>query len=406
MKRMPRYMVLVVVGVLVVVAGWRIVGQMQAERYAETEPERALRWRPDHPQARLALARRQLAQGDAAAARANARRLLAHEPLQGAAFALLAEAADRQGRREEAFRLYRIAERRAPSDLPTRVWLTRRYLEQGDVNNALAQIDRILRMSPQHARGLYPVLMKLAQEPEFAHALASALRQDPPWRSGFLAALHDRRTGDPLAAGHVMQSLQDQGGLAPGDYASWLDSLIAQGRWGEAYARWAGRVPKPDGRLPLVYNGDFSLPPSDEGFDWRLRRIPGVLLQFEPATEAAGQMAYLRFLDRSVPAAGLEHPLLLRPGAYRLSLKMRARSLRSQMGLQWVLVCSESGKTVARTESVDGSIDWRVFEVDVEIPAAGCPSQWLRLVNPVPAGAAQRVVGELWVDDVTIAPRT
>ena len=68
------------IAVLVVsllLAGWRVIGQMQAERYAQTEAERALRWRPDDPRALLALAERQLAQGDAAAAQATARRLLA-----------------------------------------------------------------------------------------------------------------------------------------------------------------------------------------------------------------------------------------------------------------------------------------------------------------------------------------
>ena len=402
MKSALRYMTTIAILAFVLVAGWRIVGLMQAERYARSDPERALHWWPDHPQALVALAERQLAQGRFDEVEVTARRLLAHEPLQGAAFRLLAQAADGEGRREHAFDLYLIAEKRAPRDLEARAWLTQRYLEQGDARQALAQVDRILRMSPQRARSIHPVLVQLAREPGFADALAEVLHRDPPWRAGILAVLRDSKSGDPVAAGHVMQGLQNRGGLKPEEYAHWLDSLMLQGRWGEAYARWAGKVPKPDGRLALVYNGDFEQVPSGTGFDWRLRRVPGVLQQFEPSSAAGGQALYLHFLDRRVPNAGLEQPLLLSPGSYRLSLRMRARGLRSELGLQWVVACQGSAGTAGRTDAIDGSFDWRGYQAKIVIPSTGCPGQWLRLVNPVPSGAAQRVVGDLWVDDISV----
>lgn len=404
MKSVLRRAMLAVAFAFAAFAGWRVVGLMQAERYAETDPERALRWRPGYPLALLSLAERQLAQGDTDAARASALHLLAHEPLQGRAFRVLADVADRQGHRTEAFRLYRIAERRAPRDLPTRAWLTQRYLEQGNYEQALVQIDRILRMSPKRASSIQPVLVQLAQDPAFAVSLAKILRTDPPWRSSLLSALRDQKTGNAAANGRVMQALQDEGGLSADEYARWLDSLIAQGRWGEAYARWAGAVAKPEGRLPLVYNGDFTLPVTDSGFDWRLRRMPGVLLRFEQVAGTNGPAAYLRFLDRRVPKPGLEQPLMLSAGHYRLSLRARVQALRSELGLQWIVACSGGrGGVIARTEPIDGSFGWREFTVDFTVPSAECPGQWLRLVNPVTASSAQRVVGELWIDDVKIA---
>lgn len=405
MKQAIRLGALVAILALVAIIGWRIVGQMQAERYAQTKPERALAWRPSDPHALLVLAERQLVQGDVTLAQTTARQLLAHAPLQGEAFRVLADAADRQGHRAEAFKLYRIAERRAPRDLPTRAWLTQRYLEQGDYPQALAQIDRILRMSPQRATSINPVLVQMAQDATFAKALAQALRSDPPWRPRLLAALRHPKTGNAVAAGQVMGALQQQGGLSQKEYAGWLDSLMAQGYWGEAYARWAGEVPKPGGKLPLVYNGDFAQVPSDSGFDWRLRRVPGVLLQFEQAAGTQGQAAYLRFLDRRIPSAGLEQPLLLTPGEYHLSLRARAQALRSALGLQWVVACVGPAGVVGRTDPLDESFGWRVFEATVTIPATGCPAQWLRLINPMAAGSAQRVAGDLWISDVKISPQ-
>jgi hypothetical protein len=110
----------------------------------------------------------------------------------------------------------------------------------------------------------------------------------------------------------------------------------------------------------------------------------------------------LRFLDRRIPQAGLEHPLLLPPGRYRQSLRVRADALRSPLGLQWTVACVGKGGMAGRSDPLDGSFGWRTLEVRLDIPP-GCAAQWLRLLNPVAAGAAQQAAGTLWVDDVRVA---
>lgn len=402
MKLFIRHGVLTVVAMASLFAGWRVVGQMQAERHAASDPALALRWRPGDPAALLVLAERQLAEGDVAAARLTATRLLEREPMQGQAFRVLAAASERDGDQARALQLYRIAARRAPRDQATRAWLARYYLQQADYPQALQQIDALLRVAPRRATRVHPALVQMAQDAKFARALAQSLRADPPWRAGVLAALRHPKTGNPLAAGQVMQALQDQGGLSTDEYARWLDSLISQGRWGEAYARWAGSAVKSGGRLPLLYNGDLALEPSESGFDWRRRRVPGVLLALEPAAEGRGRIAHLQFLGRRASGAGLEQALMLEPGRYRLALRARARALRSEMGLQWRVVCAGPGGTVGRSEPLQGSFDWREIEAEVMIPITGCPGQWLRLVNPVPSGAGQQVAGELWMTAFTL----
>lgn len=402
MRQSLRYLVLAAVGMAALFAGWRVVGQMQAERYASSDPARALRWRPADPTALLALAERQLAEGDAAAARATATRLLEREPLQGQAFRILAAASERDGDQVRALQLYRIAARRAPRDQAARAWLARHFLQRGDYPQALAHIDVLLRVAPRRADRVHSALVQLAQDAAFAQALAQSLRGDPPWRAGVLAALRHPKTGNPLAAGRVMQALQDKGGLTADEYSRWLDSLIAQGQWGEAYARWAGSALKQDGRLPLLYNGDFALEPSETGFDWRRRRVPGVLLELEASGKGNARVAHVQFLGRRVPDAGLEQALLLEPGRYRLLLRARARALRSELGLQWWIACAGPAAVVARSEALQGSFDWREVETEVVVPASGCPGQWLRLMNPVPSGAGQQVAGELWVSGFTL----
>lgn len=394
-----------VVGV-VLLAGWRIYGQYRSEQAATVDPQQALRWRSGSSVALLVLAEQQLTAGALQAAEISAKRVLENSPLRGQAFRILAAVAAKRGDQVRALRLYQVAVRRSPRDLPSRVWLAQYYLEQGKYPSALAQIDSLLRMSPQRAVSINPVMVQMAQEPAFADALAKVLATNPPWRDGTLAALRDPKIGNSGATGRVMQELQANGGLSQDEYRRWLDSLMAQGKWGEAYARWASLVVKAEGRLPLLYNGNFTQDPSDTGFDWRLKRVPGVLLEFVPDTDGAGQVVHVNFLDRRIPEVGLTQALLLSPGRYQLSLRQRASTLRSELGLQWQITCAGAAGVVARSDAVQGSFAWNTLDIPVEIPQQDCQGQWLRLVNPVPAGAAQGVSGELWLTDFTLTPQS
>src|SRR5690606_37402328 len=146
-------------------------------------------------------------------------------------------------------------------------------------------------------------------------------------------------------------------------------------------------------------------PPRGRGFDWRVLRIPGASIEFVPDRGADGLVAHATFRGRAAPQVNLEQPLLLGPGSYRFSARVRAASLRSERGLEWTITCLGKGVPLATSEPIEGSFGWRAMEMDVVVPDTGCEGQWLRLRNPVPAGSIQRVKGELWFDDVSMEPR-
>lgn len=227
MRTTSRVLALPLLAALVLFAGWRVVGQMAVEHHRETEPRQALQWRPVDPQALQHLARQQLQQGQVPQAVAMLRTLLAHEPLQGQAFTELAGVVDSQAAADAAA-LYAIAARRAPRDIVAPAWLAQRAMQQKDYPAALAQIDRVLRLAPQRAPEVAKVLVQMAQDPAFAEALAELLRSQPPWRPQVLSSLR----GAPQAEARLMGALHARGGLSPQEYADWLESLMAQGRWG------------------------------------------------------------------------------------------------------------------------------------------------------------------------------
>lgn len=387
---------------LAMLAGWRVVATTMADRSAQDDPVRALHWDADHPGALLALAQQQLAQRRPQEAAVTATRLLQAEPLQGRAFQILAAAAAMQGDTAKARALYTIAVRRAPRDVPSRAWLAEALLREGKSAAALVQLDAILRTAPAKGSVLLPLLAQLAEAPDFATALAATLADKPGWRDGMLSTLLEQ--GSPHAADAVLESLQGRGGLSQAETAGWLERLGRDGRWGAAYGRWAGLLSlAPGAVLPAVYNGGFETEPSGIGFDWRITRKPGVITERERGAGVTGAFAaHLGFAGRRVAEGNLEQTVLLAPGRQQLTFRARAESLRSDLGLEWVVSCVGGAQPLASSERLARSFDWKRFEVDFLVPTADCPAQRLWLRNPVAAGSAQQVSGEIWFDDFAI----
>ena len=385
---------------LAAIAAYRMIAITQADMWAEEDSAYALQWIPGHPPALIAMCEQQLADGRIGEAQETARHLLSVAPLEGRGFRMLAEAAALKDDGAQALALYKIAARRSPRDTRTRAWLTEHYLVTADYRAALVHIDVLLRTSPRHFGTLLRLLAQLAVDPAFAGELARLLERRPEWRQALLSTLQNAK--NPRGADNVMSALRAEGGLSESEFDEWIAFLMRQGRWGEAYGRWAGTLDLKDAALPLVFNGDFEQPVTGRGFDWRLTRIPGVSLEFVRDGDAKGLSAHATFSGRRVAQANLEQQLLLAPGSYRFTARIRADALRSDRGLEWVVVCSGPGDLVATSERLDGTFEWRTIDMVVDIPITGCPAQLLMIRNPVLSGSAQQVSGDIWMDDVSI----
>src|SRR5690606_24598418 len=296
MTRGSRTVLAVVAAALLASVGWRLVQVTRADELALRDPEAALALEPGHPRALLALAWRQYRQGDDAAASATARRLLQVEPGQGAAFAVLALAAERQGA-DNATELMEIALRRAPRDRELRTQAAAAAFRASDLATGLAHLDALLRLAPERRETLFPALVQQAADPRFGDALAEVLATSPRWRRGFLRWLE--REGSPEALDAVYGGLQQRDSVSDAEVARWLDRMLSDGRWGQAYAHWFSRLDQSGEPLPPLYNGGFERDPSQLGFDWRNTRAAGVFTDLEPARGAGGERAaHFHFIGR------------------------------------------------------------------------------------------------------------
>ncbi|GHD67338.1 hypothetical protein GCM10007164_07200 [Luteimonas padinae] len=348
----------------------------------------------------LAAANAALQAGDGPRAAAIARDVLAREPALGRAFGVIARAEDGQGGPDATRARYETAVRRAPRDPQVRGWLATDALQRGDFAAAADQLDALLTVAPAQRKPLLELIARLARDPAFADALATHLVQRPQWRSAILRATTASKLPD--AADNLHGALRAHGALDARDTARWIDGMLRDGRWGSAYARWASGLDGTPARLPVPWNGDFGRAPSSSGFDWRVRRVPGVL--FDRVEVGEGRhAARLRFLGRPVAATGLEVPLLLAPGEHVLRLRGRTEGLRSDQGLEWQLTCSDGRTRIASGASVREARDWVPLELAFTVPEGqGCEGQWLRLVNPAPRGVAQTLRGEVHYADIHV----
>jgi hypothetical protein len=348
----------------------------------------------------LAAAESALREGDARTAAAMARDVLTRAPAQGRAFGILARTFDQTGDADDIHARYQTAVRRAPRDRGVRGWLATHALQSGDYATAVEHLDALLTVAPGQRRELLKVVAQLAQDPAFADALARHLVGHPRWRTAILRTT--AASGLPEAADNLHGALRAHGGLDAQETAGWIDGMLRDGRWGGAYARWASGLDTPPARLPVPWNGDFGRAPSSSGFDWRVRRTPGVLFD-RIRTGDGGHAARLRFLGRPVAAPGLEVPLLLGPGAHVLRLRARTVDLRSDQGLEWTLTCGDGRTRIARGARVHEAREWVELELPFTVPAGeGCEGQWLRLANPAPRGVAQSLRGELHLSGIVI----
>lgn len=383
-----------------VVVGWRIVVVSMAATLAEEAPQEALAWNPSSPPALLDQAQVQLDAGQLDAAMITARGLLRAFPLQAEALVVLARVADAEHDPDAAAR-FEIALERAPRDPYARAWMSGTQLQEGEYDQALANIDTLLTIMPSYQEALLPILVGLADEPAFALAMVQTLQRRPIWRGTYLGEL--LKDGSFDAADQIFGRLQDTRDLDRVEATAWLARLQQGGMWEAAYSRWvSGLELPPEGSLALVHDGGFDEAGTGMGFDWRMPGAPGVLV--ERVRFEGEPVAQVTFLGRRAPQINFAQTLFLAPGTYDLQFRARAQDLRSDRGIEWIITCIGGSPARARSDALRGSFDWKALRMRFEVPAQDCPAQELALSNPGAGGAGKIVAGTLWFDDFAITP--
>lgn len=394
-----------------VLLAWRVLVNGLAEYYAGQETSEgvsaALRWRADQPEA---LYQRGLASNErepAASGRWFQAAIWA-DPTDALAFLALAELWGGSGRQPAAAGLVEIADALAPMRSPALARSAAFWLNQNRPDRALERWSMLLRTRPQAAGQLYPVLLRLADDPAAQSLLQPLLDKPPEWWDGFFAyaAANAER---PETVVFLYQHRNRAGGLPDiAEQRVYLDRLWKEGRWLEAYLAWlSGLDERRQQGLGNLYNGGFELPVTGMGFDWRTTPPRGVTVEtVDSYGTRGGRALHVAFDGQRVRFQHVYQPLYLEPGRYQLRGRVRPDGLSLERGLRWVVRCNKTdARPLAESESFAGKDDWRLFTLDFTVPEMDCPVQLLRLELEERAGSDLGVEGGVWFDDLAINRR-
>ena len=387
------------------IAAWRVFTLGLANFQVDESPAAAQRWRAGFPEAVLIAEQRRLR--DAKAPPADDSALVAalgSAPLRPLGYRLLARHSELRGDEARANALYSIAAFRGPRDLPSVAWVAQKHLERGEYREALAGFDQMLRVEPELGMELANTLIRIAATPAAQKDVAALLQKNPPWRGEFFERLLSRYPDSAVLFPLMEEMRGSPGGLDSREMGLWINRLASNRQWGPAYLTWVQSLsPEASQRIGNVYNGGFELDPSQIGFDWQFRNVPGARIS-RAETHGATENYSLRveFEDRRVPFANVRQLLALAPGGYRLKGRVKLDDLRSERGLVWTLSCVESKQVIGETEALSGRREWRAFEAEFTVPEQDCGGQLLVLRVPSRIRAEQRIGGVAWFDDLSI----
>lgn len=398
---------------LLVLLGWRVIGQGIGNSFSQLALSRAdtqdnlrsaLSWSPDNP-VTLYKASMALSNVEIPRKRKLLERALAANPADGRVAASLALTLLASGEFSKGDELIRQAVSLLPDDVNTVVQAGEYWWQRGDQRQAVNLWSRAMERNSSYRKILFPLFLNLVERADRIDALAPVMRQVPSWWPAFFQYAADNAT-----QARTLQSLYGlrlDADLPPSseDYRTYLNYLEGERRWSEAFIVWANSLgPDKLGMLGQPVNGGFEFDISSIGFDWRIIEDPRVLIATDYTFGISGQRALrLAFRGEPMDFAHIQQRLFLHPQRYRFSGRVRPDSLQAGAGLQWVVSCSDStgDKVLANSDRFLGIDQWRRFSFQFRVPES-CPGQLIKLVAVKDGESKTANSGEIWFDDLSI----
>jgi hypothetical protein len=379
---------------------------------------RALEWYPNHAVAQridAVLRLPDFTQETSAARVADAlqgfRQAIKDSPLEVRAMARIASTDALSEATDSASpQLAALADRLAPVMPQVQRNLTAWALTSGQLDKAMSHVARTLLGEPSAGATLFPLIRSLMDD-EAALGVLGSVAQDPRryrWWLSFVRYLATDPEG--LDALRTVVKLRDESSVWPlqaDERAYYIGRLRKDGFIDEAYLYWVNGLDADQMlRLGYLYDGGFDQPfDNSPGFGWHASISPrtGIIIS-RSDTYGSSNDASLRvsFSGKRVRFRHVYQHLMLPPGQYRLSGRVRPDQLEGRLGVGWVLSCDSGDTDLSyRSEPWLGTGEWRDFWFDILIPET-CPSQILRLESVGSREVDHELQGTLWLDDLQI----
>lgn len=269
----------------------------------------------------------------------QARRALAHEPLDAGVVRMLAISLGLSNEAKIA-PLMHLAERISRRDLLNQLWLVEDAVSRRNIARALVHYDRALSVHPEAGEQLFPILTSAIGERDIRQALVPYLRADRPWAISFLvyAAQHSK---DPT---YVAQTYLSYGGnrasakhRALGQLI--LNRLVALRYYPAAYEFALRLVPDAvafvrPGFSPATFDQKFA------PFSWAIDPNVDADIDYDP--ERGVQVG----LGSGKRVVAVTRDMMLNPGRWRFAQEVDYSTLAGRPLLSWTATCLNDGKQI------------------------------------------------------------
>ncbi len=359
-----------IAAIAALLVGAQVVRNAAVLEFAGDKPAVAARFWSDHPATELSLGMTRIAEATRQ-----------QRPVEPAAFAMIADASAKEplapepylvrgvraqlaGDDETAQRAFEEAQWRDPRSLPAAYFLADRYLRAGDIGRGLHQVAVLARLSPSGASMIGPYLATYAGNRSNWPALRTLFRSEPDLAEPVLTALATNIATVPavLALADPRRELRGVPWLPP-----LLTTLTGAGQYAEARALWGQATGASQPDAPLLYDASFRDKASPPPFNWALASSEVGLAERQPG---GGLHIVFYGQEDGILASQL---LLLRPGRYRLSMRLLGDAARAGT-LDWSIWCDKAAAPIASVTLPQAAAHGWQFAVP-----ADCPAQWLKL---------------------------
>ncbi len=315
------------------------------------------------------------------ALREDANVLVHLSPRDARGYSLLAETARRSGQEREAKLHYLTALVIAPTEINALMNRLQSAAAEGDIEEAVARLDIVLRRWPRHSNTVKPALDALAAHPRGRKLLRQKLAVRPAWRWPALLHMIDSKEGANLARQLLADESANGETANVEEVAQTIIHLIEHKDYFDAYRLFLLTLTDVEReRLSFVFNSDFRFKPDRRPFNWRVNRQvdADVSLPHMADGEDGGGLS-VRFLGTPAKLGNIYQSLSLPKGIYRFSASVTGRNLQLPKGLFWEIYCPTSGKFLSRAPVEPGSYKNKPLTESFEVPGDNCPIQTLRL---------------------------
>ncbi len=276
---------------------------------------------------------------------ARARNLLAESPLAFNAVFASAMAKAKLGDDAAAERLMRLAIARDPRNRVARSWLVGKALPRRQFDDALTQLDAIMRMQPDLAVPITRVMVGFLVAPGMVEAFAKSAERGAPWMPAFLdAARRDDRVARQVYALTLRLAQQGDDVLPAASAQQVIQSAVSRGDLRDARNLLLATNPAARSNPSnLLIDSAFQLGSQGGDFAWHMA---------EPLPDGATVSMNQR-LDVALQSADrgelLGQDVIAGPGSYRLVVVLHSTTAEVQGALHWQVQCRRTGEIISST---------------------------------------------------------